>query len=258
MPDAPSSLAPEPPVSKGFGKPMLAPKPPPPPLGAPQKPSPPPKKLNLLSGPSVSRAQSMRLPRSPPVLAPTPPSLHQSQDCLNETQHRPINRVLRPPIARPPSPPTSKSGPGPSVTRVAPPPPSRLAVTAPSMPPPPPPPPNRSTSMHQRLAPPPPPTPPTRVASASSVVRNGQSATATTSPATTSTIVAAAITLNIDLETRFADKFHSIMNFPNPGPFRGFPKVYNSKNGETDRRNVNHTSFMGFTMKRQTACEFSI
>ncbi|XP_043270719.1 WAS/WASL-interacting protein family member 3-like isoform X2 [Venturia canescens] len=236
----------EPPItlSKGFGKPMLAPKPPATPLPATmtQKPSPPPKKLNLLTGPSVSRAQSMRLPRSSPVLAPTPSSLHQSQDCLNETQHRPvINRALRAPIARPPSPPISKNS-GPSTTRVAPPPPppppSRLAVTAPSMPPPPPPPPYRSTSMHQRLAPPPPPTPipssassapptpPTRVASAAS------SSSTTNISFSSSTLVrnGASTFASLDLEARFADKFHSIMNFPNPSPFQGFPKVYNSKN----------------------------
>lgn len=194
---------------KGYGKPSLAPKPPQTPSTISQKPSPPPKKLNLTSGGSVSRAQSMRLPRSPPVLAPTPASLHQSQDCLNETQPRPTNRPLRPPVVKPPSPPTSRSNA--TATRAAPPPPSRLTVTAPCMPPPPPPLPHRPAPVHQRLAPPPPPppTPPTR----SSSMRNGQATLAT-----------------VDLEIRFADLFHSIANFPPPDSFRGFPKVYSSRN----------------------------
>ncbi|XP_011300309.1 verprolin-like isoform X2 [Fopius arisanus] len=205
----------------GFGKPTLAPKPP---GQSPaiisgsstlQKPCPPPKKLDLLRGGGVSRAQSMRLPRSPPVLAPNSSSLHQSQDCLNETHQRPMNRVLRPPVARPPSPPTSRNPSGASnatpVMRTAPPPPSRTCVTAPSMPPPPPPPPHRSNATHQRIAPQPPPTPPTRNLSLS----NGQSQSIG----------------NIhDLETRFIDQFHSIATFPSPEQFRGVPKLYNSKN----------------------------
>ncbi|XP_043796848.1 WAS/WASL-interacting protein family member 3-like [Apis laboriosa] len=199
-------------ASKGFGKPTLAPKPPSTSSSALHKPSPPPKKLNLTTGGSVSRAQSMRLPRSPPVLAPTPSSLHQSQDCLNETQPRPTNRILRPPIVKPPSPPTSRTNNNTisTATRVAPPPPSRITVSAPCIPPPPPPLPHRPTPTHQRLAPPPPPppTPPTR----SSSMRNGQ-------------------TMNIlDLELRFADMFHSVANFPSPEPFKGFTKIYSSRN----------------------------
>ncbi|CAK9818163.1 hypothetical protein ANTQUA_LOCUS9695 [Anthophora quadrimaculata] len=196
---------------KGFGKPTLAPKPPSTPSSTLHKPSPPPKKLNLTTGGSVSRAQSMRLPRSPPVLAPTTPSLHQSQDCLNETQPRPTNRILRPPVAKPPSPPTFRANNTiTTATRVAPPPPSRITVSAPCIPPPPPPLPHRPAPTHQRLAPPPPPppTPPTR----SSSMRNGQ-------------------TMNtLDLEVRCADMFHSIANFPPPEPFKGFPKIYSSRN----------------------------
>ncbi|XP_076299990.1 uncharacterized protein LOC143218597 [Lasioglossum baleicum] len=197
-------------LPKGFGKPILAPKPPSTSSSTMQKPSPPPKKLNLPTGGSVSRAQSMRLLRSPPVLTPTPPSLHQSQDCLNESQTRPQNRVLRPPVAKPPSPPTSRANTSASTaTRVAPPPPSRVTVSAPCIPPPPPPLPHRPV-VHQRLAPPPPPppTPPTR----NSSMRNGQSMG------------------TLDLEVRFADMFHSIANFPPPEPFKGFPKVYSSRN----------------------------
>ncbi|XP_053989315.1 WAS/WASL-interacting protein family member 1-like [Hylaeus volcanicus] len=205
--DSPSSMGD---ASKGFGKPILAPKPPTTPSSTQHKPSPPPKKLNLTTGPSVSRAQSMRLLRSPPVLAPTPPSLHQSQDCLNETQPRPANRVLRPPVAKPPSPPTSRANSSTTTaTRAAPPPPSRVTVSAPCIPPPPPPLPHRPAPTHQRQAPPPPPpTPPTR----SSSMRNGQTMT------------------TLDLEVRFADMFHSIVSFPAPEQFKGFTKVYSSRN----------------------------
>lgn len=232
--------------SKGFGKPMLAPKPPapsittttttppPPPIATsttttssplppppstttttlstpPSKPYPPPKNLDIIRGGSVSRAQSMRLPRSPPVLAPSPSSLHQSQDFLNETQHRLTNRILKPPVVRPPSPPISRSSSSSlntsSTTRSAPPPPTRVAV--PTMPPPPPPPPHRSNTGHQRHAPP----PPTRNLSLVNDQTNNQTSYITN-----------------DFEQRFVKLFHSISTFPNPEQFRGVPKLYNSKN----------------------------
>ncbi|KAM0728951.1 hypothetical protein ACS0PU_004305 [Formica fusca] len=223
-------------MPRGFAKSATVPKPVPSP--SLQKPSPPPKKLNLTSSvTSVARAQSMRLPRSPPVLmTTTPSSLHQSQDCLNETivphpTARPaINRVLRPPITRPPSPPisrsasivpttkppsspTSRSSSTMPVMRAAPPPPSRVTVTAPCIPPPPPPLPHRPAPTHQRLAPPPPPppTPPTRSLS----VRNGSGQAAASS---------------VDLEVRFAEMFHAACNLPPPEPFKGFVKVYSSRN----------------------------
>ncbi|XP_018394162.1 PREDICTED: WAS/WASL-interacting protein family member 3-like isoform X2 [Cyphomyrmex costatus] len=218
---------------RGFGKSTIVPK-----LALSatlHKPSPPPKKLSLTSSASVARAQSMRLPRSPPVLVPTTPSsLHQSQDCLNEATTpqptRPANRILRPPVTRPPSPPISRvivptmrppSPPAPPASRshtmpvtamrAAPPPPSRVTVTAPCIPPPPPPLPHRPAPTHQRLAPPPPPppTPPTRSLS----VRNGGAQAG-----------------SVDLETRFAEMFHTVSSFPQPEPFRGFTKVYSSRN----------------------------
>ncbi|XP_024870300.1 WAS/WASL-interacting protein family member 3-like isoform X1 [Temnothorax curvispinosus] len=217
---------------RGFAKSPIVPKPAP--FATLQKPSPPPKKLNLTSSAaSVARAQSMRLPRSPPVLVPS--SLHQSQDCLNEAATpqptRPANRVLRPPVTRPPSPPISRaimpttrppSPPAPpasrshtmpiTVMRAAPPPPSRVTVTAPCIPPPPPPLPHRPAPTHQRLAPPPPPppTPPTRSLS----VRNGGGQAGT----------------SVDLEVRFAEMFHATSSFPPPEPFRAFAKVYSSRN----------------------------
>ncbi|XP_011061078.1 PREDICTED: WAS/WASL-interacting protein family member 3-like [Acromyrmex echinatior] len=202
---------------RGFGKSTIVPKPAS--SATLHKPSPPPKKLNLTSSASVARAQSMRLPRSPPVLVPTTPSsLHQSQDYLNEATTpqpmRPANRILRPPVTRPPSPPISRtivpmmrppSPPAPPASRshtlpvtamrAAPPPPSRITVTAPCIPPPPPPLPHRPAPTHQRLAPPPPPppTPPTRSLS----VRNGGAQAG-----------------SVDLETRFADMFHTVSSFP--------------------------------------------
>lgn len=225
---------------RGFAKSTIVPKPVP--SAIPQKPSPPPKKLNLTNSASVTRAQSMRLPRSPPVLVPTQSSLHQSQDCLNEATTpqpvRPANRILRPPVTRPPSPPTSRAimpttkPPSPPVPpasrshtlpmtamRAAPPPPSRVTVTAPCIPPPPPPLPHRPAPTHQRLAPPPPPppTPPTRSLS----VRNGGGQAAMGS---------------VDLEVRFAEMFHTTSSFPPPEPFKGFTKIYSSRNGKNTRK----------------------
>lgn len=170
----------------------------------------------------------MRVPRSPAVLTPTPPSLHQSQDCLNEPQQRPmVNRVLKAPGVRPPSPPTTRTtSNGIPIARVAPQPPCR----APSNPPPPPPLPHRSSSSAassaavtptiptSRLAPavPPPPTPPTR----------GQSLQHQRNGAAFSNQSMA------EFESRFSDMFHSIATFPSPEPFRGVTKIYNSKTGE--------------------------
>ncbi|CAG2066718.1 unnamed protein product, partial [Timema podura] len=65
------SLPSKPPVG-GYGKPNLAPKPP----ITLHKPSPPVKKLMINGGvprPTVTRAQSMRVPRSPPVAHPADP-----------------------------------------------------------------------------------------------------------------------------------------------------------------------------------------
>lgn len=195
----------------------------------------------------------MRVARSPPVLAPTPPSLHQSQDCLNEPQQRP-NRVLRAPGVRPPSPPVSRlqasnGGPATPITRVAPPPPCR----APSMPPPPPPLPHRSsssasmaaaaaaaaTSSSSRLAPPvpPPPTPPTR---GQSLHHHHQQQRSNGQPSPGPA----------EFEARFADMFHSIAVFPSPEPYRGLTKVYNSKTGEPDEARPLHRGVLAFALRR--------
>ncbi|KAL0127232.1 hypothetical protein PUN28_005495 [Cardiocondyla obscurior] len=251
-------------VPRGFAKSPIVPKLAP--SATLQKPSPPPKKLNLTSNTSVARAQSMRLPRSPPVLVPF--SLHQSQDCLNEAAMpqpaRPAMRILRPPVTKPPSPPISRTNmpvsrlpsespsapPVPPasrsntmpITRAAPPPPSRIAVTAPCIPPPPPPLPHRPAPTHQRLAPPPPPstppTPPTRSLS----VRNGGSQAGT----------------SVDLEVRFADMFHISSNFPQPEPFRGFTKIYSSRNGFFQSTNFFRRRFSTLQQKIQGMKTLSI
>lgn len=52
----------------GYGKPNVAPKPPG--INTTSKPSPPPKKV-VNGRPTVTRAQSMRAPKSPPIAPPT-------------------------------------------------------------------------------------------------------------------------------------------------------------------------------------------
>ncbi|GBP93235.1 hypothetical protein EVAR_68242_1, partial [Eumeta japonica] len=125
------------PIRPSHGKPHLAPKPP---ILAPAsptttdtRPSPPPKKL-IMNGKVATRAQSMRVPRSPPVSPPSPqpPTAHAPPPVA--TKHpashfgtlRATRAVLRPPGVCPPPPP----GPPP------PPPPARH--TSLSTPPPPP------------------------------------------------------------------------------------------------------------------------
>ncbi|PNF18412.1 hypothetical protein B7P43_G11007 [Cryptotermes secundus] len=113
----PPSLPSKPPVG-GYGKPNLAPKPPgiaPNAANITSKPSPPPKKqvtngtVGNTNRPPVTRAQSMRVPRSPPVAPPQGlpfppstkylgnyrggssglPSFHQSQDSLHQYRSNP-------------------------------------------------------------------------------------------------------------------------------------------------------------------------
>lgn len=218
----------------GYGKPNVAPKPPG--IVNSNKPSPPPKKVAVNGRPTVTRAQSMRVPRSPPVAPPTQapaypipnqselyrvggtPTFHQSQDSLLQTPPPPKAGTL-------PSPRTAASSRPPlraPLTRPPPPPPSRVAMNSPSCPPPPPPPPPPTTAPpppphrgppQHRIPPPPasnlaPPPPPVRHSS----MRNG-------------------VPPNFcsELEARFADKFHPVHEFPPPQPFRGVLKVYNSK-----------------------------
>ncbi|XP_049957199.1 WAS/WASL-interacting protein family member 2-like [Schistocerca serialis cubense] len=254
--NGPPSLPSKPPVGS-YGKPNVAPKPPS--ANSPGKPSPPPKKLVMNgSRPSVTRAQSMRVPRSPPVAPPlpvfppagkeltsyqkgtmVPPAFHQSQDSLhryrtnppppprtatlpsNLSGHSMKSVAPLPPPSTPPPPAPTVRPPRPPQTR-PPPPPSRMG--APQCPPPPPPttapppPPHRTTpappppSSQARQAPSipcsAPPPPPVR----NSSMRNGNSPVCG------------------DIETRFADHFHAVHEFPPPPPFRNVPKIYNSKN----------------------------
>ena len=117
-----SSIHPSKPPVGGYGKPNLAPKPPTSKesslsqlsnttdcsgsnigLNELEKPSPPPKKIVLNGRAGVNRAQSMRVPKSPPVAPTTSPpfppnynkpnlvknrlNLHQSQDSLNDKNY---------------------------------------------------------------------------------------------------------------------------------------------------------------------------
>ncbi|XP_069683690.1 WAS/WASL-interacting protein family member 1-like isoform X2 [Periplaneta americana] len=191
----PPSLPSKPPVG-GYGKPNLAPKPPgiaPNTTNISSKPSPPPKKqvVNGAAGITnrvpVTRAHSMRVPRSPPVAPPHGPpfppssknlgnyrgggnaglpSFHQSQDSLHQYRTNPpppprtatlpsnLNHhgmkpaAPQPPPSTPP-PPTPSSG-------------SNRPGVAPPMRPPvarPPPPPSRpmGSAVNPPLCPPPPP-----------------------------------------------------------------------------------------------------
>uniref|UniRef100_A0A8D8Y9N3 Uncharacterized protein n=1 Tax=Cacopsylla melanoneura TaxID=428564 RepID=A0A8D8Y9N3_9HEMI len=203
----------------GYGKPNLAPKPPAQGLAG----------VRLAGKTGVSRSQSTRVPRSPPI-APPPPSIapkcpnstmsqndlhrlpsselggmgrmfHQSQDSLIKSSATLPHQLRARPSARPPPPP-SKVAMNPPLC--APPPP-------PNNPPPPPPhsrvtPPPPPPSAQNRLAPfvpsPAPPPPPVR----NSSMRSGA-----------------------DVETRCQDRFHGVHEFPPPPHFQGVVKVYNSR-----------------------------
>ncbi|CAG4955841.1 unnamed protein product [Colias eurytheme] len=197
-----SDLSERPRVS--HGKPNLAPKPPT--LNpAPDRPSPPPKKL-VVNGKLAARAQSMRVPRSPPVSPPSPPSgvnpsrppqpppapLHPPPipvGTKNPASHFGTLRAprgLRPPGVCPPPPPGAP-----------PPPPARGASLAP-----PPPPHHRqhsvqsthSTSTNEDPSAPPPPV-------------RGSSHRA-------------------EWEARFAELFRAPRTFPAPPPFLRVAKGY--------------------------------
>uniref|UniRef100_A0A1B6F7R4 WH2 domain-containing protein n=1 Tax=Cuerna arida TaxID=1464854 RepID=A0A1B6F7R4_9HEMI len=203
----------------GHGKPNVAPKPP----GIAAKS--PGKLTNGRSG--VTRAQSMRAPRSPPVAPPTgqmsllpnqselykgAPMFHQSQDSLLHTPPPPKHHTLpspravpphrpplRPPQTKPPPPPPNKvmmSPPPPPPTQAPPPPPHRVPLQPPRIPP-----------MSASLSPAPPP-PPARHSS----MRNGLPSS-----------------FSSKLEARFAERFHMREEFPPPQLFLNVTKVYNSR-----------------------------
>ncbi|XP_046677907.1 WAS/WASL-interacting protein family member 2-like isoform X2 [Homalodisca vitripennis] len=214
----------------GHGKPNVAPKPP----GIAAKS--PGKLTNGRSG--VTRAQSMRAPRSPPVAPPTgqmsllpnqselykgAPMFHQSQDSLLHTPPPPKHHTLPSPRAVPPHRPPLR----PPQTKPPPPPPNKVMMMSPPCPPPPPPtqapppptqapppPPHRVPLQPPRIPPlsaslsPAPPPPPARHSS----MRNGLPSS-----------------FSSKLEARFAERFHMREEFPPPQVFLNVTKMYNSR-----------------------------
>ncbi|XP_060866704.1 uncharacterized protein LOC132942396 isoform X2 [Metopolophium dirhodum] len=220
----------------GYGKPNVAPKPP------SIRPAVPTKKstltvssTNLVSAADgrnlVSRAQSMRIPKTPPV-APNSqppqfnnmtissknqlPSFHQSQDSILRSSPNPPpngqwgSRTLRPikhPNTRPPPPPI-KAPLNPPVCAPPPPPPPHR-----SGPPPPPPnvPPHKSYQNNNVINGAP-PTPPTRHSS----MRNGPTSVLSMS-------------LLEEMEMKFSTMFKPMVRIPSPPIFQRVDKIYNSR-----------------------------
>ncbi|XP_025197268.1 WAS/WASL-interacting protein family member 3-like isoform X1 [Melanaphis sacchari] len=220
----------------GYGKPNVAPKPP------SIRPAVPTKKSTLTVSSSnlvtaadgrnlVSRAQSMRIPKTPPV-APNSqppqfnnltissknqlPAFHQSQDSiLRNSPNPPPNsqwgsRTLRPikhPNTRPPPPPI-KAPLNPPVCAPPPPPPPHR-----SGPPPPPPnvPPHKSYQ-NNNVTNGAPPTPPTRHSS----MRNGPTSVLNMS-------------LLEEMEMKFSTMFKPLVRIPSPPIFQRVDKIYNSR-----------------------------
>ncbi|KAJ9575731.1 hypothetical protein L9F63_007377, partial [Diploptera punctata] len=269
----PPSLPSKPPVG-GYGKPNLAPKPPVMGPNSGGKPSPPPKKqfINGAAGNAtrvpVTRAQSMRVPRSPPVAPPQGPpfppssknlgsyrggnsglpSFHQSQDSLHQYRtnppppprtatlpsnlnHHGIKPIAPQPPPSTPPPPTPGSGHRP--------PPLRPPVARP------PPPPSRPFgAVNPPLCPPPPPPisapppPPHRTSPAPPPPSSIQTRLAPAVPISApppppvrnTSIRNGSLSASTDIEIRFSDFFHQIHEFPPPQAYRGVNKMYNSKN----------------------------
>ncbi|KAL4131163.1 hypothetical protein QTP88_008506 [Uroleucon formosanum] len=220
----------------GYGKPNVAPKPP------SIRPAVPTKKstltvssTNLVASADgrnlVSRAQSMRIPKTPPV-APNSqppqfnnmtissknqlPSFHQSQDSILRSSSNPPpngqwgSRTLRPikhPNTRPPPPPI-KAPLNPPVCAPPPPPPPHR-----SGPPPPPPnvPPHKSYQ-NNNVTNGAPPTPPTRHSS----MRNGPTSVLN-------------MTLLEEMEMKFSTMFKPMVRIPSPPIFQRVDKIYNSR-----------------------------
>ncbi|KAK9730734.1 WH2 motif [Popillia japonica] len=203
-----------------FGKPQLAPKPPP--LNG--KPS-----IRI----SLNRTQSMHSPRSPSPQTGlhrqpgehTPAGGATSHDSGTaeskpgfidslENIHQPA--APRATIAeRPKAPP-------PSIPNTPPPPPSKTVIKHPGHAPPPPPPIAAPNDTAPTQAPPPlphrtPPQIPRSVVQAP--ISNGSSAPVPPPRFSSMKDVG-------DFEARFADKFHDVSDFPSPMPFRGIDKVY--------------------------------
>ncbi|XP_050546544.1 uncharacterized protein LOC126908465 isoform X2 [Daktulosphaira vitifoliae] len=213
----------------GYGKPNVAPKP-------PNKPTVPVKKSNLTVSSNnlaagdgrnlVSRAQSMRIPRTPPA-APNNqppqfnnytisnknqlPAFHQSQDSILRTTLTTLpnpqwgSRTLRPikhPSTRPPPPPIKTPLNPPACA--PPPPPHRNVPPPPNVPP--------HKNIQNNLNNGVPPTPPTRHSS----MRNGPTSVLS-------------LTLLEEMEARFTSMFKPINRIPPPPIFRRVDKIYNSR-----------------------------
>lgn len=217
------------------GKPNLAPKPP----VLNGKPAAPPKKL-IINGKPVSRAQSMKSPRSPSPQSPdfnTPMKFGtvRNPSSMMTASTGNLNIKSRPPLnGRPSAPPPSI----PVVPNSAPPaPPSK--ISAPVKPPShaPPPPPNALPQPPSH----PPPLPPHRtlpVRAPPAVPgnnNNNNNNCAPPPPPRNSSMREAQIPRKIvlDLEEKFKHMFNSPDRFPKPPPFRNVPKVYSNRQGST-------------------------
>ncbi|CAB3381542.1 Hypothetical predicted protein [Cloeon dipterum] len=222
--------------------------------------------------PSVGRAHSMRTPRSPSADSSPSPELgdyrahqhFQSQEGL----HHQVSNGLRKAAAPPPPPPGSGRNPPPPPPAKAkppsakpPPPPLGARATPPVLPPPPPPTaappapkpaPRRllrpgpahcrltaaaAASGQQKSQPPPPPLsvpppPPVRNSSMRNggVQANGKESKSCTAPP--GRLIALSVSAG-DVEARFMHMFHKVHDFPAPEKFLNVPKVYNSRNGES-------------------------
>ncbi|PSN29329.1 hypothetical protein C0J52_19953 [Blattella germanica] len=273
----PPSLPNKPPVG-GYGKPNLAPKPPgiaPNSTSTPSKPSPPPKKqmMNGAAGNGgrvpVTRAQSMRVPRSPPVAPPQGPpfppssknlgnyrggnsglpSFHQSQDSLHQYRTNPpppprtatlpsnLNHHGTKPVA--PQPPPTPPPPTPGYHRPGVAPPLRPPVVRP------PPPPSRpfGSVVNPPLCPPPPPPtsapppPPHRTSPAppppslqTRLAPAVPNSAPPPPPVRNTSIRNGGLSGCSEIEARFSEYFHSVHEFPPPQAFQRVCKVYNSRN----------------------------
>ncbi|KAI4460444.1 hypothetical protein MML48_5g00012496 [Holotrichia oblita] len=196
-----------PPKPTNFGKPQLAPKPPP--LNG--KPS-----IRI----SLNRTQSMHSPRSP---SPQSPGINDKMKFGTVRNFKPgfidsLENIHQPAAPRATIAERPKAPP-PSIPNT-PPPPSKTVIKHPGHAPPPPPPiaaPTETTLPTQ--APPPLPhrTPPQIPRSVP--ISNGSSAPVPPPRFSSMKDVG-------DFEARFADKFHDVSDFPSPMPFRGIDKVY--------------------------------
>ncbi|KAJ8920344.1 hypothetical protein NQ315_012006 [Exocentrus adspersus] len=204
------------------GKPNLAPKPP----ILNGKPAPPQKR----NGKPISRAHSMRSPRSPSPQSPDGNAPNKfgtvrhmssiiSQSLANSTGHNPRPR---------PALSTRPSGPPPSIPVQL----SQGNVSSPSHPQPPPPPPSKMNVKHPIMRPPPPPphkTQPPKLNSVASSLNNGNQPPPP--PPRHSSMRDAPTTKREfpDFDEKFKNSFQSPDKFPQPLPYKNVLKMYSQK-----------------------------